>query len=267
MRFSRIPRDITALGATLPLLLPGGREGALLIHGFTGSPMELAGLARRLHAAGMTVSVPRLPGHGTRGDDFLQTGARDWLRAAVDAWADMKARCDTVHLVGHSMGGILAVLLASRFPVGKLVLVAPALRASNPLLMLTPVLGLFFRKVRWPVTATRAVTDDDTAVLAREYWSWRFPGRLSALLRLQRKAVRALRRVRADTLVVVGARDLTVPASVADFVTRRIGSATTRELVLPQATHQTLAGDEGERATDAILGFLTSRRATYTVRA
>ena len=65
----------------------------------------------------------------------------------MDAWADIKARCDTVHLVGHSMGGILAVLLASRFPVGKLVLVAPALRASNPLLLLPPFLFLhFFRQ-------------------------------------------------------------------------------------------------------------------------
>lgn len=175
MKLRRIPRDTAALDSTLPLLLPGGREGALLIHGFTGSPMEVAGLAQRLHAAGLTVSVPRLPGHGTRGDDFLQTGSRDWLRAAVDAWADMKGRCDTVHLIGHSMGGILAVLLASHFPVGRLVLVAPALRASNPLLAITPILGLLVRKVRWPVTTTRSVTDPDTAVLAREYWAWRFP--------------------------------------------------------------------------------------------
>lgn len=80
-------------------------------------------------------------------------------------------------------------------------------------------------------------------------------------------AVRALRGVKADTLVVVGGKDQTVPASVADFVERRIGSRTVRRVVLPQATHQTLAGAEGAPGVDAIVGFLTSRGATDTVRA
>jgi carboxylesterase len=266
MRLDRIPRDTAALESTLPLLLPGSRQGALLIHGFTGSPQDLAGLGRRLHAAGMTVSIPRLPGHGTRGDDFLQTGWRDWLRAAVDAWADITSRCDTVHVVGHSMGGVLAILLASRFPVGRLSLLAPALRASNPLLLLTPLLGLFIRKVRWPITGTRKASDPDTEVLGREYWSWRFPGRLASFLRLQRMAVQALRHVHADTLVIAGAQDLTVPPSVAAFVEGRIGAATFRSIVFPNGTHQTLAGDDGTRAIDEVVRFLTVQEPTDTVR-
>ena len=266
MSFGRIPRDTASLVSTLPLLLPGGREGALLIHGFGGSPRELCELGQRLCSEGFTVSIPRLPGHGTRGDDFLQTGWRDWLRAAVDAWADMKARCDTVHVVGHSMGGILAVLLASRFPVDRLALIAPALQASNPLLRLTPLLGLLFRRVRGPIPGTRKVTDHDTEILAREYWSWRFPAQLASVLHLQRMAVRALRRVNADTFVVVGGQDRTVPTSVASLVDRRIGAANVRHLVIEGATHQTLAGDEGKRTIDAVVGFLTPRGAPGTVR-
>jgi esterase/lipase len=164
------------------------------------------------------------------------------------------------------MGGILAVLLASRFPVGKLALLAPALRASSPLLPLTPLVGLFVRRVRWPIPETRKVIDSDTEVLAREYWSWRFPAQLGSIFRLQRMGVRALRRVTADTLVVVGGQDHTVPTSVAALVERRIGTKNVRRLLLPGATHQVLAGNEGQGAIDAVVSFLTPRGATGTVR-
>src|SRR6266702_3402661 len=43
----------------------GGPVGVLLCHGFTGSPQTLRGWADYLAARGLTVSLPRLPGHGT----------------------------------------------------------------------------------------------------------------------------------------------------------------------------------------------------------
>lgn len=44
----------------------GGRQGRaiLLIHGYNDSPQSVDLLARGLHAAGWTVRVPLLPGHG-----------------------------------------------------------------------------------------------------------------------------------------------------------------------------------------------------------
>jgi carboxylesterase len=266
MRLHSLPRELAALPSTLPLLLPGSREGALLIHGYTGFPRELAELGQRLSASGLTVSIPRLAGHGTSSADFLQTGWRDWLRTAVDALAEIRVRCDTVHIVGHSMGGLLAVLLASRFQVGKLALIAPALHVSNPLLPLTPILKLVIRRVRMPIPTDRTIDDTETKIIAREYWSWRFPGQLASLFRLQRMALRALRQVDADTLVVLGGQDRTVPASVAALVERRIGASNVRRLVLENATHQVLAGEEGQRAIEAVADWLTPRGSTGTVR-
>jgi len=37
----------------------------LLLHGFTGNPITMRSLTDAFVAAGFTVSVPRLPGHGT----------------------------------------------------------------------------------------------------------------------------------------------------------------------------------------------------------
>lgn len=47
----------------------------LLCHGFTGSPQTLRGWADYLAAQGLTVSLPRLPGHGTTWQDLARTGA------------------------------------------------------------------------------------------------------------------------------------------------------------------------------------------------
>ena len=45
----------------------GGPHGALVLHGFTGSPVSMRPLAEDLAEAGFAVEMPRLPGHGTNG--------------------------------------------------------------------------------------------------------------------------------------------------------------------------------------------------------
>jgi carboxylesterase len=253
-------RGIPGITATLPQALPirreGGDTGALLLHGFTGTPRDLAGLADLLHRNGMSVSVPRLPGHGTSGRDFLQSGWRDWLRSAVDAYLDLRARCTAVHVIGFSMGGILAVLLASQFPVQRLVLLAPALKAKNPLLPWSPMLAMFIRRMPWQATALQPAHDEHYTHLAREYWSWRYPGQAASLLRLKRMASRALKGVTADALTIVGAMDRSVPLSVIPFIESRVAAARTRHLVLETSPHLILSGPDKDRASAEILQWL-----------
>ena len=256
MRLQRIPRDTAALSTALPLSLQGGKVGALLIHGFTGTPRDLADLGGRLLSSGLSVSIPRLPGHGTNGKDFLQSGWRDWLRASVDAYADLRARCESVHIVGFSMGGIIAVLLAARFPVTRLVLLAPALRTKNPALVFTPFIKLFVRRMRGPHTPPEEFADPDSAALSREYWEWRYSGQAASLLHIQRMAKRALSKVTADTLTIVGDSDTTVPVSVIPLIERRISGTRKRHLVIPMGEHLILGGEEGGRVAQEAVGWL-----------
>jgi carboxylesterase len=94
----------------------GGSHGVLVLHGFTGNPQSMRPLAEAVGAAGFTVELPLLPGHGTSIEDMLPTRWEDWSAAAEDAYQVLAARCDKVVVTGLSMGGTLSCWLAERHP-------------------------------------------------------------------------------------------------------------------------------------------------------
>ncbi len=57
-----------------------------MLHGFTGNPQSMRGLAVALADAGFTVELPLLPGHGTAVEDMLDTRWKDWSHAAEQAY-------------------------------------------------------------------------------------------------------------------------------------------------------------------------------------
>jgi carboxylesterase len=109
-----------------PMSVPGGSVGALVVHGFTGTPQSMRGLAQAFADAGFTVELPLLPGHGTSLDHMLTTGWDDWTSAAEAAYDDLAARCEQVVVAGLSMGAALTLWLASRHTeIAGIVLVNP----------------------------------------------------------------------------------------------------------------------------------------------
>jgi carboxylesterase len=95
-----------------PFSATGDARGALVLHGFTGNPHSVRGLAQALADAGLTVELPLLPGHGTSVEEMVPTRWGDWSGAAEKAYTELAARCDAVVVVGLSMGGTLALWLA-----------------------------------------------------------------------------------------------------------------------------------------------------------
>ncbi|MDQ1427795.1 MAG: carboxylesterase [Acidimicrobiaceae bacterium] len=105
---------VAILPGAEPFSAAGGPHGALVLHGFTGSPHSMRGLARALADAGFAVELPLLPGHGTTVEDMATTGWDDWSGAAEAAYDKLAANCDRVVVVGLSMGGTLTAWLATR---------------------------------------------------------------------------------------------------------------------------------------------------------
>lgn len=104
-----------------------GAPGALCIHGFTGNPGSMRGVAEALAAAGFHVELPRLPGHGTDVSDMIPTTWSDWTGEAEAAYQRLTARTSSVVVAGLSMGGSLTLWVAGRHPeVRGIVCINPA---------------------------------------------------------------------------------------------------------------------------------------------
>jgi carboxylesterase len=114
-----------------PWSAEGGPHGVLVLHGFTGNPQGLRGLAEAFAAAGFAVDLPLLPGHGTSVEDLLDMRWSDWSAAAEEAYRALAARAERVVVAGLSMGGTLTAWLASRHPeIAGIVCVNPAVEIA-----------------------------------------------------------------------------------------------------------------------------------------
>ena len=120
-------RQNSASRGGAPLPAPN-RDAAVqpivLLHGFAADAAGWAPLERRL-GKGANVTRIELPGHG-------RTSAAE-IRSFADLLDHVRERFDAAdvanaHLVGHSLGGALAIALADQRPerVARLTLIAPA---------------------------------------------------------------------------------------------------------------------------------------------
>ena len=105
--------------------LGGSGPDALLLHGFGSDRMSWLANQTAIGAVAKVFALD-LPGHGASGLDVGE-GTVIGLAARVATLLD-KHGLSGVHLIGHSLGGAIAVLLAQVRPelVASLVLIAPA---------------------------------------------------------------------------------------------------------------------------------------------
>src|SRR5271155_4385547 len=99
----------------------------LALHGLGGGPYEMGPLIAALEADGIHVAAPILPGHEPKGPVMPASNWRDWATASEAAFDALAAPGGPVVVVGFSTGGTLAMRLATRRPVARMVLLAPFL--------------------------------------------------------------------------------------------------------------------------------------------
>jgi len=91
-------------------------RGVLLLHGVTGSPIEMKYIAKWLHRAGCSVYAPLLPGHGKTMDDLRKTTWKDWSKGVSEAANWFAPKCDDLYVAGICGGGLLGLRLAHSMP-------------------------------------------------------------------------------------------------------------------------------------------------------
>lgn len=253
-----------------PLAAPWQASGAtghtvVLLHGFTGTPAHLRPLAAELAAAGYGVRVPLLAGHGTTMDDLADTGADDWIdsaRAAVLA-AAADPGGDVVHLLGLSMGGLIALILAAQAAasphaprIGSVTTIDSPVIVRDPTFYLAAIGRFAMPTTTWPQEDPGL--EPDMAPYWQGYESFHTIGAVS-LLAVMARAVRAARGVAAPALVVQSRTDETVHPSSARVLAGLLGQHTTT-LMLQASRHIATLDGERHLITDAVLTHLDRGR-------
>jgi carboxylesterase len=109
-----------------------GRVALLMIHGFGAGPVTYGRMAPEFAKRGFACEAMILPGFGRPMSEYKKATRTQWNAAIHDEVLKLRENHDQVWVVGHSMGGTLALVEALDHPhdVDGLVLLAPLIEVN-----------------------------------------------------------------------------------------------------------------------------------------
>lgn len=243
---------VPVLPGAEPYRHEGGEVAVLLCHGFTGSPQSLRPWARYLAGQGLTVSLPLLPGHGTRWEDMAPTGWQDWYAEVDRELRALRRRCARVFVAGLSMGGALALRLAARHGEGVdgVVVVNPANKVHGLSACALPV-------ARHIVRTTKGITSDIAREGVLESGYDRVPLHSAHSLRtFLRRVDGELPQVTQPLLLLHSVHDHVVPPADSARVLSRVSSTDVTEILLEQSYHVATLDHDADRIFEESYAFI-----------
>ncbi|MGI8407122.1 MAG: alpha/beta hydrolase [Actinomycetota bacterium] len=210
-----------------------GKVGALLVHGFTGSPQGMRGLGEYLAARDISVAAPRLPGHGTSWEDLSTRRSEEWVQTVETSFDHLRSQTEEVFIVGLSFGAALSLHLAARRPaeVKGIVTLAGMVFVKDPRRHFAPVIARLVRSIP-------GVGNDIADPAGKELAYDRVPTKATlGMLRYLKMAEQTLPEVTAPILIMHGRQDHTVHPSNAQHIYDKVSSRHKELITLERSYH------------------------------
>ncbi|MBR1646564.1 MAG: alpha/beta fold hydrolase [Selenomonadaceae bacterium] len=237
--------------------LSGNKTGVLLIHGFTGLPAEMRLLGENLNRAGFSVLCMRLAGHGVDEQNLMRTTKDDWFNSVLDGFNILRGVCEKISVVGASMGGLLALKLATVCPVEKIVTLAAPIFIDD---------GLGLRNLpprefcgNACVVQPRRKLDNVPAGVNNVYEKTPLVS-VHELVDLIADAKNFLPTVTAPILVMHGEEDHTAQPRSARFIMDNVGSNSKTFVSIPNSGHLLPMNEQRDLVFDLVTDFLINGR-------
>lgn len=243
-----------------PRSYQGTREGAvLLLHGYNDSPQSLDQVARVIHAAGWTVRVPLLPGHGRSLRAFDDWNDAELLAHVREEYATLRSRHRTVVVGGLSMGGALACWLGAESDAAGVVLYAPMLFVPRPMEVVISTARLWPLFTKYVSGGGKRSLHDPVAARGMIAYGCSTRRSLEALDRLCRHTTTRLGFIHDPVLVILSEEDNRLPVDQSVRAAARIGSVD-KTIVWTRGAGHVITLDHGwERLAERTVEWLSER--------
>ena len=234
-------------------------EAVLLLHGFGGKSTNWRYAAEKINQnLGYTVYIPRLPGHATNTEDFLNSSAEQWLRKAIDSYLYLKSTFKNIYLAGLSMGGLLAALIASNFKVEKLSLIAPAFFAANKNIVFSPYFKYFIKKLDKDFEIDKENLSKEEINYHNNYSFHYYPKTLAELYKLMKKGRKAVKKINTSTQVILTKNDEQIDTQkIKSFLNKNMGQFLVDQKIYQKSSHVIINDGEKEKCAKDIISFFS----------
>jgi carboxylesterase len=239
---------------TQPFAADGGRIGVVLSHGFTGMPGSVRPWAEHLAAAGYSVRLPLLPGHGASWRETNRSRWPQWYEVVEASYRELASRCDVVFGAGLSMGATLVTRLAELHPDGLagLILVNPALGTRR-------IDAKFAPYISWAVHSRPAIGSDIKKPGVTEPADDRTPvAAFASLVKLWKVTVAELRTVRAPILMYRSREDHVVDDLSGQLLKAGAVNTSVREVILENSYHVATLDNDAPQIFAGSVDFIES---------
>jgi carboxylesterase len=221
----------------------------LLLHGLTGTPVDVHYMKDALVAEGYTVSAPLLPGRGTRPSDMFNLSWEDWMSSALSSYDELARDHANVVVGGLSAGATMALDIALRRKPSAVILCATALGMGNPIAYLAPYVWRVIKEVPSPASD---LVDLNAGAKCYDPAPVRAVAELIHGIGLVRKR---LGEIRCPALVAHAVTDRLVPVRYAHDLAGRLGGPVTT-LFLDGTGHAITVDARRRDVVDATIAFL-----------
>jgi len=210
------------------------RKAILIIHGFAGGTYDEEELANYLELNKYyDVYQFTLPGHNR---NLSKVKYQEWISASEKEveWLIGKGY-NNIYLIGHSMGGVIATYIASKYKeIKKLVLAAPAFQYLSVV------------KENLNITKSLQITPKVIKTYGGDEIVARFlklnPGSIREFMSLVKHYYDYPRDVYCPVLIIQGKNDNLVPLSSSEYVYNTVKSKTKKLIYVKDLTHDVFRG-------------------------
>ncbi|HTR60773.1 MAG TPA: alpha/beta fold hydrolase [Candidatus Binataceae bacterium] len=259
------PPSIAPVVDKSDFFFPGEGVSALLIHGLSGTPYEMRWLGEQLAARGVRVRGVKLTGHAGIPEELGLSTYDNWYESVVQAFEELRQYGDPNVIVGLSAGAVLGARLAidQRESIAGIAMLAPAFflpwRATLGIRIVQRLGSLIHHLYLYNDVGS----DIHDAAARRVHPTMRlFPlsGPLN-LLELSKIVRRRLDRITQPALAIYSRQDHTCPIGRnMSFVTRHLGSAERRDVILDDSYHVITVDSEKQVVAAEVSAFVEKFR-------